>query len=306
MKTFLYLVYRRKTAGIRHLVADFEPFVLFAPRCIRYTDSMSQHHESKSAVGSAAGTDQGRASASDRGRDCHPDLPASLTAAICDDDPDDRGRLQQEISLLAGSRPLRFAEFADGKSLLDSAESFDIIFLDILMEGKNGLEIARAIRKQSNPAMIIFVTQSREHLVAGYEVEAFRYLLKPYTQSDLAAVLEKAFARLDKRGFVVRSGGSVYRIPFEHISYIEAQGRRCLLILTDGSQLSIGEGISQVEKQINPELLIRCQKSFIVNLGQIASLRRYEATLRSGAVIPIGRRLWSEVQDRFISFLALD
>lgn len=280
--------------------------MLFAPRCIRYTDSMSQHHECKSAVGSAAGTDQGRASASDRGRDCHPDLPASLTAAICDDDPDDRGRLQQEISLLAGSRPLRFAEFADGKSLLDSAESFDIIFLDILMEGKNGLEIARAIRKQSNPAMIIFVTQSREHLVAGYEVEAFRYLLKPYTQSDLAAVLEKAFARLDKRGFVVRSGGSVYRIPFEHISYIEAQGRRCLLILTDGSQLSIGEGISQVEKQINPELLIRCQKSFIVNLGQIASLRRYEATLRSGAVIPIGRRLWSEVQDRFISFLALD
>lgn len=233
-------------------------------------------------------------------------FPESLTVAICDDDAGDRERLRQEIVQLVPSRRLQFAEYADGPALLAAAESFDLVFLDIIMDRKDGLETAREMRRRNDRSLIVFVTSSRKHLVSGYEVEAFRYLLKPYSTAELAAILEKALARLDARGLVVRAGSTIHRIPFADIRYIEAQGRRCTLFLTNGSKLSVGEGISQLERQLNQEILMRCQKSFIVNLGEIASICRYEATLKNGVVIPIGRRLWPAVQDRFISYLSLD
>lgn len=243
---------------------------------------------------------------SDPGGGLHTHFPSQFRIAICDDDANDRNRLRQEISSLAAMRPLQFAEFADGCSLLNSEESFDLIFLDIIMDGRNGIETARKMRRRNCHALIIFVTNSHEHLMSGYEVEAFRYLLKPYAASELRDILEKAFERLDKRGLVVRGAGSIWRLPFEQIRYMEAQGRRCRIFLTDGSELTVSQGISQMEKQVNQALLMRCQKSFIVNLEQIVRIRRYEAVLQDGTVIPIGRRLWSAVQDRFLSYLSLD
>lgn len=229
-----------------------------------------------------------------------------IRIAVCDDVETDRSRLADAIIRLTGHQNVRIRQFASGEELLTCPESWHIIFLDILMDGVDGMETARRLRERDGSPILIFVSSSPDFLAKGYEVEAFRYLLKPYRTADIAAVLDKAFARVTRRGLVFQAGGSVHRIPYADIAYIEARGRSCELHLTDGCTTTINEGITALEKRVMPESILRCQKSFLVNVAEIRRIRRYEVEMRDGSVVPIGRKWWPQVRTRLVEYCSLD
>lgn len=233
-------------------------------------------------------------------------LPRSATIriAVCDDVPEDLERLGSMVEELTADREVRVHRHASAQSLLD-AGPYDLIFLDIVMEGIDGMEAARALRKRSERCLIVFVSGSREYLVAGYEVEAFRYLLKPFDKEELVRILEQALSRLEDSGLTVRDRDTLRRVPQTQICYIEAQRRISVIHLIDGTELSVHEGISQLEKRLSGDLFVRCQKSFIVNLNQVRALRRYEIELGSGSRIPVGRKLWPIVKERLVHHLSI-
>ncbi len=80
------------------------------------------------------------------------------------------------------------ADFAPGK--------FTVVFLDIYMEGLDGMAVARRIRKVDQNCLLVFITSSSDHAIEGFEVRAFHYLLKPYSPQRLQAVLDCCFERL--------------------------------------------------------------------------------------------------------------
>lgn len=69
--------------------------------------------------------------------------------------------------------------FATGEELLAAGTGFDIIFLDIQMEGMGGIEAARTLRQSGVDAVIIFITEIKEFVFEAFDVSAFHYLLKP-------------------------------------------------------------------------------------------------------------------------------
>ena len=84
--------------------------------------------------------------------------------------------------------------YASGEAFLASQSRYDLIFLDIVMEGMDGIETARQFRARDMDCLIVFLTSSREYVWEAFPMHAFDYLVKPVEQERLDRVLEEAQA----------------------------------------------------------------------------------------------------------------
>ena len=82
--------------------------------------------------------------------------------------------------------------YASGEAFLASQSRYDLIFLDIVMEGMDGIETARQLRARDMDCLIVFLTSSREYVWEAFPMHAFDYLVKPVEQERLDRVLEEA------------------------------------------------------------------------------------------------------------------
>lgn len=193
--------------------------------------------------------------------------------------------------------------FEDAPSLLNNTEYFDLVFLDILLEGTNGMDAARALYSRGERAKMVFVSCTPEFVFQGYEVNAFRYILKPYEESEIERVLEQFAGTLNKNALWLKDGAETLKISYDEISYIEARGRRTVFA-GDGMNLTVNIGITEAETLLPPDIFYRCQKSFIVNLEQITAFKRYEVTLKNGEVLPVSRAKWAELCEKMLRYLS--
>ena len=230
--------------------------------------------------------------------------------AVCEDEKILRTQLENIISRIAqeNRKECRIAGFETGGALLKAVcgegDCFDLIFLDILMDGMDGMETARALQKEGIRAKIVFVTSSPDFVFKGYEVGAFRYLLKPYQEGEIKKVLMECFTQsLAPKDLVIQNGAVLRRIPFRDICYVEAQ-RKTSVVFLDTEAVPVPYKISEIGSGLPEEAFFRCQKSFIVNLEQITTIRRYEATLRGGKVVPVSRAKWTELREKLIGHLS--
>ena len=116
-----------------------------------------------------------------------------MRIALCDDD---KNFLTMFRKLMEESYPdqdkLYISEFESGEQFLSQFEAnqFDVIILDVEMKGLTGLEVAGKIRETDRSVIIAFLTSHQEFATDGYEVNAFRYLLK----KEIPQKLEKCLA----------------------------------------------------------------------------------------------------------------
>ena len=124
-----------------------------------------------------------------------------VTIAICDDEEIQRNLLKKLVEAWAAGRnhALRVSLFASGKELLEAwkKERCDIVLLDIQMPDMDGMDAARRLRETDGQTGIFFVTGYEDYLVQGYEVEAFRYLIKPVSEEKLCGALDQFLKKRD-------------------------------------------------------------------------------------------------------------
>lgn len=127
--------------------------------------------------------------------------------------------------------------YAAAEELLAAKEQFDIVFLDIKMEGLNGIEAAKKLRERNSygiqeETVLIFVTGAREYVFEAFDVTAFHYLLKPPEEKKLIEVFDRAVKEAEKRKgreqaqLVLKTGGRSVTLKPDRILYIENRGRK--------------------------------------------------------------------------------
>lgn len=191
-----------------------------------------------------------------------------MRIAICDDSKREQ---EQFIKALHGWDPTRQPEcFLDGVALLKAAKQeapFDIVFLDIYMPAKNGVEIAGELQKVSPETGIVFVTTSREHAVDAFSLQALHYLVKPVTTEGIV----EAFRRLTKlhekqRPMVTfptgRGSSTVY---LDEIYYLQSMDHAVDIYLTGGRQLRVWGSLTELEQKLN-DCFLKLNRSTIVNM----------------------------------------
>ena len=117
-----------------------------------------------------------------------------LSVAVCDDEVLDRCNMAKEIREILEETGIPFIvqQFSSGRELLNAIENFDMVFLDIMMCGINGMKTAQLLRDKAFDKILVFVSGSREYVFEAYDVEAFQYLVKPVDHLKLERVLQRA------------------------------------------------------------------------------------------------------------------
>ena len=176
------------------------------------------------------------------------------------------------------------AQCSIGQELLDFLHSntCDIVFLDIEMPQVNGLEIARIIRSTvSNPPLIVFSTGYCEFAVQAFELQAFDYVLKPYTQERILLTIMR-YRNLKKRlennkpkdNFklpVWHKEKMILLNPAEEISLIRAEQQK-VIISTNKGEFETNTPLKDLEQKLKDQGFLRTHKSFIVNISKIREI----------------------------------
>ncbi|CEP48114.1 LytR/AlgR family response regulator transcription factor [Paraclostridium sordellii] len=174
------------------------------------------------------------------------------------------------------------------------------------MDGLNGMEVARKIRQiDKKEVEIIFTTSLIEYIQEGYEVRAYRYLLKPIKLEDLKKHIILCIEELTKNKesyIAVNEKNNTCKVKISEITYIEIQKRE-MTIHTINEDYTINSSMSKLENELSKYNFYRCHKSFMVNIDFIKNIKQYIAILDNKEEVPISRYRFKETKYRFLSYL---
>lgn len=233
-----------------------------------------------------------------------------LKIAYCDDMEKDR----ESIMIFLGQIEAKWDEefelysFSSGESLCEDVAKnhYDIILLDILMNGIDGIETATRIRAMGEENLIIFISSYDKRVKELFDFRTIAFLDKPVDISKLEIALSKANLILkndSEKYFTFNSRGSIQHIPIKDIVYFESK-RNEILIYTIKNQerfystlLSVWENIKDLDQFIMPH------RSFIFNLHYVAIKSDKVIIKRTEEMFNIGEKYRQDTRNRHIKFL---
>ena len=227
--------------------------------------------------------------------------------AICDDDKNMREMLRSYCSeiLARDNIQCRFSEFSSAEDFDAEAkkDDFDLLLLDIEMEGKNGMTLAKELRKNGSRISIIFISGHDSYLKEGYSVQPIQYLFKPVKKEELEnAIAADRRLNYETETVALDTGQKTVVVPVKKIRYAESYDHK-ILVHTDGADMVLNRSLSELERQLNVYDMCRCHNSYLVNLRYISEFDRRGITLNDGIKIPVGRKFYNGVRSAFIRYI---
>jgi two-component system LytT family response regulator len=166
----------------------------------------------------------------------------------------------------------------------------EVIFLDIEINGANGLECAKIITDMEPKTKIIFATAHSEYMSAAFEVYAFDYLVKPFNVERVYHTLDrvKAFTEtaekehLDKiikyeRGLeklLVKGKESMSFVDINDIILVQRENSTTV-IYTKSDSFTTSASLSDIEAKLDEDQFMRSHKSYLINVSQIKKIEPY-------------------------------
>ena len=242
-----------------------------------------------------------------------------LRVVICDDDSISLDSIYQMTTRVLGEQGVhaKIHKYSDAAQISQQMlKSCDIALFDIDYENANynGMDLARRLRRERKDAVIIFVTNFIEYAPEGYEVQAFRYVLKKELKTELKEYLIQAVEQLKgvKETLKIQINGEIIDIVLEDILYIEVlQHNVTIHVKKDETGLvvrtySLYATLSELEKQLETQGFLRIHKSYLVNMRHITKFQCREATLISGVVLRVGEKSYSENKKKYLLWRGLE
>ncbi|MCR8744028.1 LytR/AlgR family response regulator transcription factor [Romboutsia lituseburensis] len=226
---------------------------------------------------------------------------------ICEDCENSRELIKETLKEIQNNNKytIKTIEFENGEELVNNyPENIDIFMLDIEMGKLSGMDVAREIRKRDNNTQIIFTTGNPSYLQEGYEVRAYRYLIKPFSvdelkQHVLACINDIKIKK--SKNIVVQEKNNIYKIPIDEILYIEVY-KKDITIHTKNSEYQVKMSITNIEKELIQYNFFRCHRSYLVNLKKVDSLKGNIIIIKN-LEIPVSRYRLNEFKCRLAKSL---
>lgn len=216
-----------------------------------------------------------------------------INIGICDDELHCRLKIKDIIDKILSSYPINYNiyEFSSGEDLLNNyPKGLDILIIDIHMKIINGMDTARKIREFDENLEIIFMTSFAQFMQDGYEVKAYRYILKPISEKKISKNIIPCINEIIKKRsnyLTINVKNYVNRIKIDSITYIETD-RPNILIYTRDNMYTTKMSISKIEKILSEHGFFRCHNSYIINLKLVDSMNSNTVKL-AGKDIPISK-----------------
>ena len=235
-----------------------------------------------------------------------------MRIAIVDDSPTDLEITRISIVSAFGQTGLEIDSvscFENGISLLEKFEenTFDIIFMDIMMDKMDGISAAEKIREKDSYVKLVFASSSNEYAAESYRVKADYYLIKPMNlhYDGLVEMLKRLdLEEQEKKRYIILPNGTdvilrniIYTEYFNHTIEIHTRDRQSVKVRMRQLDLE--------EKLLAYSCFVTCSKGITVNLYEVKEISKGTLKMSDGTEIPLSRRRQKDVEAGF-SRLSLD
>ena len=214
--------------------------------------------------------------------------------AVVEDTPEEKKALTDclEKYKIQKHENIAWTCFDSAFDFLESRERFDMVFLDIMLPGMNGMEAAQKIRKYDSDIIIIFVTNMSSFAVKSYEVNALDYIMKPISYERVEFKLAKALSvirsRCETSLTINNLDGGLVRISSGQIYYMEVTGHKIRYCTEKGSFYEKGT-LSQKAEILENYNFARCNACYLVNLRYIFAVNGYYLEMKNGDKLRISQ-----------------
>ncbi len=233
-----------------------------------------------------------------------------MRIGVCDDQREARELAAEKIKCYVPE--CQIIKYTSGEEVLAEKDFPDILLLDIQMQGLSGMETARRLRERGSRCSIIFVTAIEDCVFEAFDVEAFHYLLKPFTDDKLGEVLQKAIRNQEDRMvleeqkekkksqcIIINVGGEHMTVRLQDIVYAEVFNRKITLHMLEGDIEYYGK-MKDLEAKTG-DGFYRTHRAFLVNFKYV---RKYDAsfvTMEKGRAL-IAKQNYREFVKRYLRY----
>ena len=234
-----------------------------------------------------------------------------IKIAFCDDDMEVLHQMNELLDRYRVERneDITYAAFQSPFELLTEIEKGirpDILFLDVVMPGQNGMDVAKEIRQYDTNMKIIFLTSSPEFAVESYSVGAYFYQLKPIWEESFFRLMDAVLAECEKKkknSLILRSKDGITRIDLQQLEYCEVLGRKLLFHLENGAVLESAGSLDDLAGQLmRYSNFFRPHRSFLVNMEYIQNISSRSIKMVNDAEIPIPHGKCSEIKNTYMEY----
>lgn len=170
----------------------------------------------------------------------------------------------------------------------------ELVFLDIRMNGMDGLEVAQALPKG---CCLIFTTAYAQYALDGFDLDAVDFLHKPFAYERFVRAVDKALRRIEARAKSDRTETVTLKqeynnvvIPVNEILYLEAMENYTKVHRRNGRYILSRNSLKRTAELLPADQFLRVHKSYVVALSQVAEYSHVQLRLKeSSVIIPIGR-----------------
>ena len=230
-----------------------------------------------------------------------------IRIAICDDEKhmSDHIRAMASDFFRKKNREIQLRTFLSGEELLNYDGQIDILFLDIQMNGMDGLETARKLRAGKFRGFLIFITVLKEMVFQSFEVQAYDYLVKPVDEKQFGKTMERLYASMQNASedsLLVQKGYEGRIIREDEIVFCEVIDRKIYLNLVSGEVVDYYDRIENLETKLDSHFF-RCHRSYLINLKHLKGYKNGTAYMDNHKEIPVSRLRSREFSDVVLQYM---
>lgn len=235
-----------------------------------------------------------------------------LRIAVCDDLPVCVEKLTGAIESWACQRQVnvQLKKFARGEEVLfdqEAAGDFTAVFMDVELEGMDGMETAARLREKNSLLSVVFVSQYEGYFKQMFQVYPCQFIEKPVAQEKVYDVLDKIVReqRVSHESFLFRSNRKTVNISLGEVLYFASEKRIIKIRMKSGREYAFYEKLDQLEQTLEDysNQFIRIHQSYLINGRQIEQFFHSRVMMRNGDVLPVSRDKKGRLMQFYISFM---
>ena len=196
--------------------------------------------------------------------------------------------------------------YDSGARFLNAQVRYDLIFLDIVMDGLDGIETARRLREWDMGCLIVFLTSSSEYAWDAFPVHPFDYLLKPIDKARLARVLDEAERAVQRRErtLSLKVGRQVELVNVSAVSYVNARDHYVYVGLTDGREIKCYMPFGEIQTMLGEEArFLACNRGVLINMDEVRSFDGKCFVMNGAQRFPIRLSEKMPIRERFYQYI---
>lgn len=232
-----------------------------------------------------------------------------MKIAICDDCSNDINILER---LLLTNNYIKnhgqITEFASSTefSANINGHTYDVVFLDVDMPDKNGIELGKYINENSPNTFIVFVTNYSQYAVDAFDCEAFHYLLKPLNEYKANKVINSLIQKYKEKNkyHIIKIKTETKRIPIKDIYYIEYCRRHVIYHLKDKEYETVGK-FSDIYNELKEFGFYQIHQGYIVNMDKISDFDKYSVILQDDKTVMMSTRKRTDVIMAYTKYIGV-